>query len=234
MTRARSPTFTRPRIGSTWARHLFPVAVVALLAVAACGHPPPPPVAKPAPPPPPPPPEPAPPPLCRSLSEKCVVQPGLRAKIRKTNWAMELPPGWTYAEDDRATIAFEGGAVLSVGSYEKWSSEDEATRRDRALNAVNHVAAVGLLRKVTWPKRPAKTMKVGSLEVNLYQFNDAHHDEKKGPLLVFTAKLPEGPTLIGTGFVPDDDASNADQKILKAVESLAPAGDSEAPATKEP
>ena len=82
--------------------------------------------------------------------------------------------------------------------------------------------ARGFKKKIGW-KKSAQTKDVGPLKVELWQVEGGVRGGKKSPLLVFATVLPEGKSVLGIGFVPDDDGSNADAAILKSMESIAAA-----------
>jgi hypothetical protein len=203
--------------------------IVALLGAAAlcvaCGHkrPPPP---KAAPPPPPtveqPPPPPPPPPKCEALDESCTGKGGTVARIRKSGFGIAVPDGWTYAQQDDATVATSSSVVLVVTTYDAGAdAKAAASNRDAAFEAVVKLLGMTSKPKVTWTK-PAKKSKAGDLELSLWQVNDAAKGDKKGPVLVFGAQLPDKSWLLGAGFVPNDDSTDADKTILNALQSIAP------------
>ena len=199
------------------------LAVVVLTALGCGGR------AKPPPPPPPPPPPapappPPPPPKCEKIEEACVAKEGTRAKIEKTFWTVEPPAGWTYAQDEDATVAAQGGAALAVVVYDAPEPKKEGARRDEAATSVVKKIGVeigkGKTKKLALPKRADGTVLAGTVKVSLYQFEKAHREGKPGPLLVFYAKLPDGKELLGAGFVPEDDTSKADDAIMASVKSI--------------
>jgi hypothetical protein len=75
--------------------------------------------------------------------------------------------------------------------------------------------------KVAWAT-PAKKARVGSLEVSFWQADDVTKGLKKGPVLLFGIELPDKTWLLGAGFVPSDDKSDADKAILGSIESIGP------------
>ena len=74
---------------------------------------------------------------------------------------------------------------------------------------------------VAW-RSPLKETKAGALKVLLWQSDDATRGDKKGPVLVCGAELPDKSWVLGAGFVPADDNTESDKAILAATESLAP------------
>lgn len=162
-----------------------------------------------------------PPPKCETLSEACEAKAGTHAKVRPSNWTFEPPTGWVYAQEEHGAVANLGAAALAIDTFESGTAKQEAEKRDAALVALfSKIGATFPKKKPAWPKKPAKTMEVGTLSVSLFQFDGAARESKKGPVLVFAAKLPGDTFLMGAGFVADDDSTNADQAILKSIESL--------------
>ena len=202
--------------------------VIALLAMAAlsagCGHKPPPPVAVVAPPPPPPPPAPPPPPpKCEALSEGCTGNNGTLARIRTSGFSVSVPNGWTYAQQDDATVASNANALFVVTTYAAGAdAKTSAANREAAFDAIVKLLGVAPPKhRVAW-RTPLKETKAGALKVLLWQADDSSKGDKKGPVLVFGAELPDKSWILGAGFVPADDASESDKAILAATESIAP------------
>lgn len=197
-------------------------AVVALLLVACHPKPPPPPPEPPAPvveaPPPPPP-----PPKCEAMSEGCTGQAGTVARIRQSGFGIAIPQGWTYAQQDDATLVTTDTAELAVLTYDAGAdAKTTGVNREAALAALVKLLAVSTPKhKVAWG-HPAKKSKVGDLEMSLWQADDVARADKKGPVLVFGAQLPDKSFLLGAGFVSNDDKTDADKAILSAIESIAP------------
>jgi len=193
---------------------------------AACSSAPPPepevpqtPVKEPEPPPPPPPPK------CEALDEKCEATGTTKAKIAKSNFAFNPAKGWTYAQGTDATVAqtgTDGAAVVLAQAETGTDAKQETTKREAALEEIAKQISVTIpKKKVNW-KKPADEKAVGDLKVALWQIDGSSRGEKKGPLLIFVAPLPEGKALLGLGFVPEDDSSKADEAILASIESIAP------------
>ena len=196
-------------------------AAVATLAVGCRPHAPPPAVAEA--PPAPAAEEPPPPPKCESLEERCVAKEGVRVSIEGAPWTMAAPAGWTYAKVASGLVAVSEGSALAV--HARAVADKKKPPRAEALAAVvEHLRVTFAKRKgkLELPRRADKTIAVGPLKIALYQLDGATRESKSGPLLVFATTLPEGPLLVGGGFVPQDDATNADAAILAAIESLAP------------
>ncbi len=188
----------------TW---LLPLLASALFA---CAQPTPPPAA--------PTPPAEPPPKCDDLAQGCTVKPGTRAKVG-TAWTVELPGGWTYAQEESFAVAVAENAGLALTTSEVKDAKKEARARDDAFKQLTSKLAVTTRKNVSWPKKPQKTATVGTLKVAMFQLDAAERGGKKGPLLLFMTKK-EGMLLVGAGFVPDDDATNADAAILKSIDSL--------------
>jgi hypothetical protein len=146
----------------------------------------------------------------------------VKATIVKTDWTIEPPSGWTYAQQQDATIAILGEASFAVVVYAPEPKKETASWEKQATEVAGKLeVAMATKKKLTMPKKPAIVKPVGTLKVNLYQFDGATHATRKGPLLVFSTELPDGKALLGAGFVPEDDTSKADEAILKAIESIA-------------
>jgi len=209
---------------------VFMKTVIAFLGVAvvcaACQHKPPPPPPPPPPPvaeTPPPPPPPPPPPKCEALSESCTGQNATHARIRKSGLSIVVPDGWTYAQQDDATIATSNAAVLVVTSYDA-AVDAKAAEVNREAVFEGIVKLLGVTppkHKVGWA-HPKTKMKVGDLEMSLWQADDTTKGDKKGPVLVFGSQLPDKSWILGVGFVPADDTSDSDKAILAAIQSIAP------------
>jgi hypothetical protein len=200
-------------------KNLIAVLGVAVL-FAGCHHPPPP--APPPPPPPvvaPPPPPPPPPPKCEALSEGCVGQNGTVARVKRSGFGLAVPTGWTYAQTEDATIMTSNDAMLVVSTFDLVSSE--ANREGAFAALVNLLGVSPPKHKVGWAT-PGKKTRVGGLDVSFWQADDVTKGLKKGPVLLFGTELPSKSWLLGAGFVPSDDKSDADKAILGAIESLGP------------
>ena len=205
----------------------IPICLSLVLALAsACGGAPPPPPAPPetkdAP-------EPQkaeakPPPKCEALDEKCEAGGSTKARIAGAGALVFTPaPGWIYAQGSDVTVAQTGDsgpAVAAIG-YETGDAKKEGPSRDASLDLlVSKLGVTPPKKKIPW-KKPLETKDVGGLKVSLWQIEGGARGDKKGPLLVFAAPLETGTALLGIGFVPDDDQSNADAAILKSIESIA-------------
>ena len=195
----------------------------ASLCVACHPKPPPPPPPPPAPvveaPPPPPPP----PPKCEAMSEACTGQAGTVARIRKSGFGIAIPQGWTYAQQDDATLVTTASAEFAVATYDAGAdTKTTNANREAAFDALVKLLAVTAPKhKVAWG-HAAKKSKVGALDMSLWQADDVARADKKGPVLVFGAQLPDKSFLLGAGFVAADDSTDADKAILAAIDSIAP------------
>lgn len=200
-------------------------ATLACAALAACPPPP-----KPPPPPPPPQeePPPPPPPKCEALQEGCVAKSGLRAPIHPLEWTIEPPTGWKYAIEADGIVATSELASVAVSSFEAQVGKKPAVLKANNAKRLETVArlseklAIVRSKKLAFPPKPMKTSKVHNVDVALYQFDAAKHENDAGPLLVFIAQPKPERTLVGVAFVAEKDSSNADAAILKAIDSLAP------------
>jgi len=198
---------------------LFALTMLALLA-AGC----------PKPPPPPPPPQPVeappPPPKCESLGEKCAAKASTKAKITSSDLVFTPATGWFYAQQSSATISqsSETGPGLALMGYEGDAKDHkkEFAARDAAMaELIKQLGLTPLKRKVNW-KKPDDTKTIGAMKLGLWQLEEAgQRGAKKGPLLLLAGPIGEGNKgVIGVGFVPEDDKSQADIAIMKSVESL--------------
>jgi hypothetical protein len=209
------------------AHHLLVSAVFAAgttSAVLACHKPPPP--AAPPPPPPvveAPPPPPPPPPKCEALSEACTGHAGVVARVRTSGFGVAVPEGWTYAQQDDGTVATANGAIFALTTYDAGADKKTGdANRDAAFDALVKLLGIAAPKhKVGWT-HPAKKSKVGALDMALWQTDNVAKADKKGPVLVFGAQLPDKSWLLGAGFVPEDDKSDSDKAILGAIDSVAP------------
>jgi hypothetical protein len=202
--------------------HRLPkLLALAVLATLAAGCP--------KPPPPPPQPEadaaPPPPPKCESFSEKCEAKPDTKAKITSSTLIFTPAPGWTYAQQSSTTIAQaseQGPSIAFIGiDIDLKDLKKDLANRDTALaELVKQLGLAPLKRKVQW-KKPDDTKAIGTMKLGLWQLEEAGvRGAKKGPLLVVAGPTGEGKGIVGVGFVPDDDKSQADVAIMKSIESL--------------
>ena len=146
------------------------------------------------------------------------MKPGARAKVG-TAWTVELPNGWTYAEEPTVAVATASSAGVAITSQEVKDAKKEMQARDDAFKQLTSKLSVTMGKNVAWPKKPQRTQTVGAFKVSLFQVDAAERGGKKGPLLLFTTKK-DGALLVGAGFVPDDDSTNADAAIMKCIDSL--------------
>lgn len=200
-----------------------------LVLVAACG-------AKPPPPPPPPPtPTPAeepkvaapPQPKCESLDEKCMSKDGTLAKIAKTKLSFAPPTGWIYAQTETATVAQNGdaGAMLVIAGWDPGDPKDKKaeTSRDAQIEALMKQVNVGLKKKMSWKKKPDMTKEPAGLKVDLWDAGVGNRGDKKGTMIVLSAPIDGTKSLLGFGFVSDDDHSE-NETILKALDAITKGG----------
>ncbi|SRR6266540_3066325 len=164
----------------------------------------------------------APVPKCEKLEESCVARSETRARIRQVGWEFAPPEGWTYAQEDELTIAKGKAAALAMTARDKGDEKKDRAEREELLRRVAEKLGVTLPKKKNFiRKKPDQIEKVGDLAVDLYQIDGAKRDDQKGPLLVFTATLPEQKVLLGAGFVTDDDTDNSDRAIMNSIHSIA-------------
>lgn len=208
------------------------VGVVCL--VSACGSKPPPAPVKPPPPKPekvdipPPPPKKVdapPPPKCEALSESCAAENGKPVRIAHATFVFDPPTGWIYAQEAEATVAqvSASGPTIVVTGYDVTDPKKPEASRDATLDALLTRTSVTPPKKhINW-KKADQVFNISGLKLSVWQAEGAERAGKKGPLLVFAMPLSETKAIIGAGFVADDDTTNADDAILAAIKSLAPA-----------
>jgi len=154
------------------------------------------------------------------MSEGCIGQNGTFARVKRLGYGLGVPNGWAYAQTDDATVMTSNDAMVVVSTFDLVSSE---ANREGAFAALVNLLGVSPPRhKVVWAS-PRKKVRVASgLEVSFWQADDVTKGLKKGPVLLFGAELPNKSWLLGAGFVPDDDKSDADKAILGSIESVGP------------
>jgi hypothetical protein len=119
-----------------------------------------------------------------------------------------------------ATVISTNEAMVVVSTFDAMGAGD--SRREGALIALINLLGVSPPKhRVQWA-HPTKKSKVAGLDLLFWQADDVTKGLKKGPVLLFGAELPDKTWLMGAGFVPDDDRSDADRAILSAVESIGP------------
>lgn len=146
------------------------------------------------------------------------------ARIRQSGFSVVIPDGWTYAQQEDATVATHDDAIVAMTTFGGWpDAKTTEANREHAFDAlVNLLGVTSPKHRVVWT-RPLQKRKTGSLELSLWQADDVTKAMKKGPVLVFGAELPDHTWILGAGFVPDDDKTDADKTIVGSVESIAPA-----------
>jgi hypothetical protein len=171
---------------------------------------------------PPPPPKPKP---CKALDEKCEAKASTSAKIAKSDLVFKPPKGWAYAQGESATIAqaADDGVAIAIAQAEVADPKQEAATRDATIEALAKEINVTLPKKKPNWKKPDDTKAVGDLKLGLWQVDGGARGEKKGPVLFFTAPIPEGKLLVGVSFSPGDD-EKADAALLESIESIGASG----------
>jgi hypothetical protein len=166
------------------------------------------------------------------MEDACVADDDTRARIAKIDWTVRAPKGWRYAQEPEFTVASSERAILAMTTYPEPDKKRQESARDATLAGVVHKLGVVFpkRKKLVFPRKVDKTIPVGTLKVGLVQLDGARLAKKRGPVLAFEARLPNGQIVLGAAFVPDDDTSNADQAILASIESIAPPS----PASEEP
>ena len=160
---------------------------------------------------------------CGAVSDGCKATAEARVAIPNSDLQVILPAGWAFAKDNGVTVAqaSDDAAALAFGVVDTKDAKPNAAFRNQALSDVAaHIHLASIKQKIPW-KHPMDSKSVGSLKVNLWQVDKASRGEAKGPLVIFSADLPNNKILFGVGFVPEDDHSGADELIMKAVDSIA-------------
>jgi hypothetical protein len=176
-----------------------------------------------APPPPPPPPPPVveapPPPKCEKLDEGCIAQGGTKARLDHSDWRIEPPANWTYAQGTMVIASHDGSVLAATVQPAGPAKLNRAKREELFANLIGELKITLPKKKFVWPKKADQMLDAGPLKVSLYQL-DVTREGKKGPLLFFSVTPAEGEGMLGAGFVPEDDSTNADQAILAAIRSI--------------
>lgn len=159
---------------------------------------------------------------CETLDEGCKAEADTKARVARAPLQFVPATGWTYAQGETITIAqlSDDGPCIAMMTYEVGDGRMEIVNREGALDVLAKQVGVTLPRKKPAWKRPDEQKKIGGLDVSMWQSDGGARGDKKGPLLVFDARIEGAKALLGIGFVPADDASAADEAILKSIESL--------------
>jgi hypothetical protein len=169
---------------------------------------------------------PPPPPECLSLSERCVAEAGTVAKVPGTQLAFNPPPSWLFAQEEEVTLAQtpDGGPCLAMASFENGDKAALEANRQGALDTILRSLALELPQPkkgktlIDW-KKPNEQTDVGKLKLDMWQVEGGARAAKTGPVLVFTFPA-SGRTVLGVGFVPSEDSSDADAAIMKSLETV--------------
>lgn len=206
------------------------IVAKALLGVAlgatACGSPPPPEPPKPMPAPEPKP-EPPPPPSCEALDEGCRAEPDTQAKIATSQHVFTPPEGWTYAQQARATVAqvADDGPVLALTVFTpEGEGEALAQQQADALQSLAEAVGIELPDKKVVFDRPDQEDEVAGLAMKYWQREEAKRGDASGSLLVLMSALGDR-ALLGLGYVPAADDTEADRLIFEALQTIAERGD---------
>ena len=215
-------------------KSLFRTLVAALplvllsAALPGCPEPPPPVEPKPEPPPPPPP---KPKPKCKTLEEACAAKATTGAKIPGTSFVFAPPAGWIYAQGEDGTITQmdDTGPVMLVASVETTSDADQARkRREEKLEALLALAGVtppGGKNPTLKPVPKPEAIEGTELKGLYWQFPlpgqtaTAKRADKGGDLFVFVVPVAEQ-EIIGLGYVPKTDETQADVAIMQSLGSI--------------
>ena len=203
---------------------------IVFVALGACHHAdtpppvaPPPPTATEAPPPPTPPVQ----PKCEDLSENCVAAADTRARIASTDLTFAPAAGWSYAQQSTVTVAqtSSSGSALAFAGVDldaKDAKHDLALKDAALVELAKQLGLTGLKSKLSW-KKPDEPKAVGDMKLGLYYSQlkgQSQRGAKKGKALVVAGPTSGDKAIVGLGFVPDDDKSDADEAVMKSIESL--------------
>jgi hypothetical protein len=174
---------------------------------------------------PPPPPKPR-PKKCETLTDQCEGGNGKKARIPGAELTFQPAEGWFYSQEEAQTVmqTSDSGPAVALLVYETGDPKTEPNREPAVKKLLERLAITAPPKeKINW-KKAAGTKDVGSgpkiMKVSLWQLEGAMRGDKKGPWLIFAAQLVGGKSLLGMGFVPDDDSTSADALILKSIESI--------------
>jgi hypothetical protein len=174
-----------------------------------------------------------PPPKCETIEEGCVAVAGSKAHLDGPGWTIEPPPQWHYAQG--TLIKAEANeSLVTATTLDHDAKKPERARREAALAVLVKEMNLVLPKKLSWPKKPDQIVEAGDYQISLYQFESVARAEKKGTLLIFSISPAEEDGLLGAGFVPDDDGTNADQSILVAIRSIGKTPSVEGPTVSDP
>jgi hypothetical protein len=163
---------------------------------------------------------------CETLQDNCKAGKGRHVRIARAKYMIDVPKGWTYALSESATIAQtgDGGAVAAIVGYEADPKDKKVDQlRTQALDELLKSANIELSKKtkVNWHKKGDEEREAAGVKFSLWQM-EGSRGSKKGPLLVWHAVTEGSEAIVGVGFVPEDDASKADEVIVQAIDSIAP------------
>ncbi len=172
------------------------------------------------------PPKPPPPKKCESLDEKCEGGGGKKARIAGIALKFEPVVGWTYAQEEKATVAQTDAesACLGLAGHEAPDAKDakklEAARQAELESLVAQLGITMGKTKVPW-KTAGDKLEVGALKLQVWEIKGVTRGAKKGDLLVIASAPGDGKALLGVAFVPGDDDQSG-EKIMTAIQTLAP------------
>jgi hypothetical protein len=140
-------------------------------------------------------------------------------QVGQSAWTIAPPNGWKYAHASAETMAASQGAVIAVTTYDK---RDASRSRDAVVRDLGGRLGLTLpAKRDLFPKKAHKRQAVAGIMLSLYQFGGVRRSEHRGALLVFTTDMPSDAAILGVAFVADDDKSDGDQAIVRAIGSLA-------------
>ncbi len=149
-----------------------------------------------------------------------------RAKVPATALFFTPPPTWLYAQEDVVTLAQtpDGGPCLAMASFE--STGDKKTNRAAALDLLKRSLSIEIAKPkgkgdelVDW-KKSEFDHEVGELTLSVWQFDEGvTRAGKEGPLILFSFDI-SGRTVLGVGYAPRGDTTEADAAIMSSLETL--------------
>lgn len=167
-----------------------------------------------------------PPPKCEKLEEKCESKGGKKAKIPGSLLVFEPTNGWTYAQQEKITVAqlADEDACQGLVGHEVADAKKVDAARQTALELLAAELKLTLPKtKVQWKSgEKYEQSKVPQLRWTLEK---VVRGAKKGDLLIVGTQPNDGKAVLGVAFVPSDDDKSI-EKVLKSFDTI---GAGEAP-----
>lgn len=148
-----------------------------------------------------------------------------QAQIIGTALAFTPPARWPLRHLSGHTIvqASKTGAALALAGVEflPGDAKEEEAAKDTMLAELARQLELGAIpRKMSW-KKPDDVRPAAGMRIRFWSIEEVvSRGTSKGPLLVLWTPTGEGKGLVGLAFVPEDDRSQADVAIMKAIESI--------------